>query len=116
VFQPDRLRKRYEMKTQTYNLPNCLRKYRKERGLSQKEVARIFDIKSTAMISRWEKRRRPPRVLITVFNFSALYRTSVDALFIDLLRASRNRILKREEKVLRKTEDIKSKLCLKKKN
>lgn len=85
------------MKTLTYNTPNCLRKYRKARGLSQKEVARIFDLKSTAMISRWEKRRRPPKVLITVFNFSALYRTSVDALFIDLLRASRNQILEREK-------------------
>ncbi len=104
------------MKTIKYNTPNCLRKYRKARGLSQKEVAKILELKSTGMISRWEKRTRPPKVLANVFNFAALYRTPVDALFIDLLRASRNCILEREEKVLGKREDKKNNLCITKKN
>lgn len=51
------------------------------------------------MISRWEKRTRPPKILINIFCLAVLYRTSVDALFIDLRRACIDYVNKREEKV-----------------
>lgn len=88
------------MKNLTYkNIPNYLRKYRKTMGLKEKDVAKIFGLKSTSMISRWEKRNHPPKILVNIFCLAALYRTSVDALFIDLLRACRDYIHKMEEEV-----------------
>ena len=84
----------------TKTIPNCLRRYRRARGLKQKEVARILGLKSASMISRWEKGVCIPSTL-NLFKLATLYRTMVDALFIDMLRALRNDIHKREEKVLK---------------
>jgi len=79
-------------------IPNYLRKYRRARGLKQKEVARILGFKSASMISRWEKGVCLPCTL-NLFKLASLYRTMADALFIDMLRALRNDIYKREVKV-----------------
>jgi transcriptional regulator with XRE-family HTH domain len=81
------------------SIPNCLRRCRRARGLKQKEVAKILGLKSTSMISRWEKGVCLPRPL-TMFRLAILYRTMVDALFYDLRRALINELRKREEKVL----------------
>lgn len=80
-------------------IPNSLKKFRKIRGLKQKDVAKILGLKSTSMISRWEKGVCLPRPL-TMFKLAILYRTMVDALFIDLRRALIYELSKREEKVL----------------
>lgn len=90
---------RRDMKTNYKLVPNCLRRYRRARGLKQKEVARILGLKSTSMISRWEKGVCLPRPL-TMFKLAILYRTMVDALFIDLRRTLINELRKREDKVL----------------
>jgi len=71
-------------------LPNCLRKYRRAAGFKQKDVACILGLKSASMISRWENGLCLPK-LQSLFKLAILYRTMVDALFIDL------RILLREE-------------------
>ncbi len=81
-------------------ISNCLRKYRKLKGLKQKDVAKILKLKSTSMISRWEKGTCLPNSM-NIFKLSLLYRTLVDALFIDLMRLLKEEIQKREEKVLK---------------
>ncbi len=89
--------------TKTKTIPNCLRRYRKARGLNQKEVAKILGLKSASAISRWENGLCIPSTM-NLFRLASLYRTMVDALFIDLLRLLRSDLHKREERVLRKAE------------
>jgi DNA-binding XRE family transcriptional regulator len=81
------------------NVPNCLRKYRRARGLKQSEVARILGLKSASIVSRWEKGVCLPST-VNALKLALIYRTLVDALYIDLLRALRPELRKREEKVL----------------
>ena len=52
------------------------------------------------MISRWEKGVCLPSSM-NIFRLSLLYRTLVDALFIDLMRLLKADLRKREEKVLK---------------
>ena len=82
------------------NIPNSLKRYRKARGLRQKDVAMILELKNTSMISRWEKGIFLPNTINT-FKLAIIYRTMADALFVDLLRALKNDIQKREDKVLK---------------
>jgi len=88
------------MKVKSKNIPNCLRRHRKARGLRQKDVAKVLGLKSASMISRWEKGVCLPNT-INLFKLAVLYRTMSDALFIDLIRELRSEIQKREEKVLK---------------
>ena len=88
------------MKVKSKNIPNCLRRHRRARGLRQKDVAKVLGLKSASMISRWEKGVCLPNT-INLFKLAVLYRTMSDALFIDLIRELRSEILKREEKVLK---------------
>ena len=86
-------------------IPNCLREYRKRSGLKQQEVAEVLGLKSTSMISRWERGVCLPGSL-NIFKLAVLYRTMVDALFIDQLRALRAELRQREEQILKdKAED-----------
>jgi transcriptional regulator with XRE-family HTH domain len=87
--------------TKPKTIPNSLKRYRKARGLQQKEVAKILGIKSASMISRWEKGRCLPSAL-NLFRLAVVYRTMVDALYIDLLRASRADLHEREQRILRR--------------
>lgn len=86
--------------TKHNKISNSLRKYRKARGLTQKEVAQILDLKNSSMISRWEKGCYLPR-LVNIFKLAVLYRTMVDALFTDLRRALQEDIYKAEKKLLK---------------
>ena len=85
------------------NISNCLKRYRKARGLQQKDVAKVLGLKSASMISRWEKGLCLPNTR-NLFKLAILYRTMSDALFIDLIKQMRNEIQKREQRVLRKNE------------
>lgn len=85
--------------TKTQRVPNCLKRHRKARGLQQKEVAIILGVKSTSMLSRWENGFCLPNAL-TLLKLAVLYRTMVDALYIDLLRELRINLNKREQKLL----------------
>jgi len=78
---------------------NSLRKYRKARGLTQKEVSLILGLKSECIVSQWEIGRSLPRTL-NVLKLAILYRTMADALFIDLRRALQKDILQTEERIL----------------
>ena len=88
------------------NIPNCLKRYRKARGLQQKDVAKVLGLKSASMISRWEKGLCLPNTK-NLFKLAILYRTMSDALFIDMIKQMRNEIQKREQRVLRKNENKK---------
>lgn len=78
---------------------NRLRRYRKARGLKQREVARILGFAGSSSLSHWERGVRLPSV-INMFRLAALYRTLVDALYIDTLRTIREEIRKREVDML----------------
>lgn len=80
-------------------IPNLLRKYRKSRGLNQRQVAAILGLKSASRISRWERGNCLP-CLMNAIRLSILCRTMIDGLFGDLARALRNELIGREEKVL----------------
>jgi len=82
-----------------HRIHNSLRKYRKARGLTQKEVSLILGLKSEGIVSRWEVGRSLPRTL-NVLKLAILYRTMADALFIDLRRALQGDVLKAEKGVL----------------
>ena len=83
-----------------HRVHNSLRKYRKARGLTQKEVSRILGLKSVGIVSRWEIGHYMPKTL-NVFKMAVLYRTMADALFIDFREALQKDILKAEETVLK---------------
>lgn len=94
------------MKTiQHRNLNNCLRKYRRLRGLRQSDVAEILGLRSTSMISRWEKGVCLPDS-INVLKLAIIYRTMVDALFIELVRFLREDLLSKEEEALKTMNDM----------
>ena len=76
---------------------NQLRRYRKARGLSQVEAARILGYKSTARLSRWEKGCCMPNSWNMLW-LAANYHTMVDALFIDMLREMRQKVREREQR------------------
>mgnify|MGYP000372966121 CR=1 FL=1 len=87
-------------------IPNLLRRYRKARGLTQRQTARILGIGSTSMISRWEKGISLPST-INIFKLALLYRTMADTMFPNLTQILREIILKREEEIL-KTAEVKT--------
>ena len=80
-------------------IPNSLRKYRKARGLTQKEVVRILGLKNTSTISRWEAGVRLPKPP-NMFKLAVLYRVMADALFINLRRSLQQEVFKAEQKYL----------------
>ncbi|MEA1964924.1 MAG: helix-turn-helix transcriptional regulator [Candidatus Aerophobetes bacterium] len=81
-------------------IPNSLRKYRRARGLKQKDVAEILGLKSTSIISRWERGFVLPKPG-NIFKLATLYRTMTDALFMDLLRSVKEDIHEKEEEILK---------------
>jgi transcriptional regulator with XRE-family HTH domain len=74
---------------------NSLRRYRKARGLKQKEVAAVLGLKTASTISRWENGLCLPK-LHSLFKLAILYRTMVDALFIDLRMLLKEEVMKAE--------------------
>ena len=80
-------------------IPNLLRKYRRIRGLNQKQVAAILGLKSASRVSSWEKGRCIPS-LINAIRLSILCRSMVDALFFDHVKALRVEVRSREEEIL----------------
>lgn len=77
-------------------MPNLLKKYRRVRGLKQKDVARILNLKSPSRISRWEKGLCLPSAM-NLLRLSVVYRVMADAIFPDLLRSLREELRKQEE-------------------
>ncbi len=78
-------------------IPNALRKFRKTNGYTQKQVASLLGVRSPGMISRWEQGSRLPSP-VNMFRIAVLYRTMVDGLYIDLIRALRREMHAKREK------------------
>lgn len=74
-----------------------LRKHRKLMGLSQVDVAKELHLKSSAIISRWERGITQPS-LDNALRLSALYKTLVNELFWDLFTEYRDELFKQDEK------------------
>jgi len=72
-------------------IPNCLSKYRRQKGLSQKEVARILGLKRSSTISKWEKGICLPSTT-SLLKLSALYGRPTEALFTDLYKRIKEEI------------------------
>ncbi len=84
-------------------IPNHLRRSRRVRGLTQKQVAAIMDLRSTSMISRWEAGACLPET-INLLSLAIVYRTSTEGLLFDFMRELRARLIQREENVFGQTE------------
>ena len=82
-------------------IPNCLRKYRRARGLKQREAARILGLADSSLVSRWEQGVRLPSS-VNLFKLAAVYRTLVDALYIDVLRDIRAEVRRRERRIVKR--------------
>jgi len=83
------------MKVKNTPILNQLRKYRRARGLKQRDAARILGFADASSLSRWERGVCLPSAM-NMFRLAALYRTLVDALYIDMLRTVRKEIKRRE--------------------
>ena len=79
--------------------PNLLRKYRKVRGLKQKDVAKILNLRSPSRVSRWEKGVCLPS-FSNALRLAVVYRVMVDIIYPDLLANIRHEIMDRENKVV----------------
>jgi transcriptional regulator with XRE-family HTH domain len=89
-------------------IPNSLKKYRKQAGLKQKEVAKIIGLKSSSLISRWERGICFPKPL-NMFKLAILYQTMVDALFYDVRRALIEEIKESKRNVMKEGENMMTK-------
>jgi len=79
---------------------NCLKLLRRERGLTQKQVARILGLKSSSTISRWESGFSLPDTL-NALKLAAVYRSAVDVIYEDLREAISDELLQRERAIFR---------------
>lgn len=91
LFRPFRLdtvrpkvdRDRNKEKMRRKRNHNYLRRCRKARGFTQKEVAWILGLESSSMISRWEKGVSLPET-INAIKICVVYETTVDFVFQEL--------------------------------
>ena len=90
------------MEHQRYH--NQLRRFRRERCLTQKEVAEIMGLRNSAMISRWEKGTVLPET-VNALKMAALYRSSVDVIYRDLRLSVMEKLIQREEVIKTRWED-----------
>jgi transcriptional regulator with XRE-family HTH domain len=77
---------------------NSLRKHRRLMGLSQGEVKERLKLKSTAMISRWEKGITMPSG-DNLLQLSTLYKTLVNQLYYDLAQHYQQELYPNESRV-----------------
>jgi transcriptional regulator with XRE-family HTH domain len=86
-----------------YRIKNSLRRHRLANGLTQKEVAKMLNLGSSSVISRWERGERIPN-LVQALCLSALYKRLVNDLFFDFFDEQRKLIVKRAKKIQQKKE------------
>lgn len=85
-------------KVEFIKIPNNLRRYRKAMGLTQKNVAKIFGLKNSGMISHWENGVCLPS-LPNTFKLAGSYCVLVDALFFPLIRQIKREIMERQSQI-----------------
>ena len=70
---------------------NRIWKYRHICNLSQQEIGRLLEYKTTSQISNWEKGKKLP-TLINALRLSEILHTTVEALFPGLAQYLKNEI------------------------
>lgn len=83
---------------------NNLRRFRRARGYTQKEVAAMLGLKTSSIISRWEKGTRLPDT-VNALKLAALYRSAVDVIYQDLRLKLADEIVGRERAVIKDRSD-----------
>lgn len=78
-------------------IANQIRSYREERGLRQRDVARLIGQSSSAHLSHWEKGRELPS-FTNALRLSAAIKCPVEILFIDLFDQLRKDIYENKKK------------------
>jgi transcriptional regulator with XRE-family HTH domain len=87
---------------------NNLRKYRRARGFTQTQVARILCLHDHNRLSNWERGRCFPTVK-TLFRLAAIYRTVPHALYMDVQRSVKEEIRQTESEILKTAEALQAK-------
>jgi len=81
-----------EMEYNRYRqIPNALRQYREQRGLSQKEVAQFLGFKDKTWVSHWENGDALPN-LVSAIRLSMLYQVPIEELFNTLTNTVRGEL------------------------
>ena len=76
--------------------PNQLRRFRKQAGFTQRELAKLIGHKTTAHISRYENGAKLPS-LLTALKICAAIRSLVEVVFGDLHDKVSEQVIKRKE-------------------
>ena len=81
------------MKTKIYPIvyPNSLRRYRKEAGLRQLDVARALGLNGCERISKWENGAAIPKIK-NLFHLAILYRVPPQELYDEMYQSILNPI------------------------
>lgn len=85
-------------------ISNRLWKYRKERGYTQIDVAKLLKLKTSTQICNWERGKSLPNV-VQLMDLSALYQRLANDLLWDLFCQERKKMKQREGKLLNKKAD-----------
>lgn len=85
-------------------IPNNLRRCRKVRGFTQKRVAVILGLKSTAIISRWEQGLCLPETS-NLGRLAGIYRTTADALLREYFQELHREMIRKEELITKSMVD-----------
>lgn len=83
-------------------MANRLWRYRIERQLSQREIARHLGIRNSAQVSRWEKGEKTP-TLKSALMLSHILKAPVEALFAERAAELRAEI---DERILRRAPQV----------
>jgi len=73
-------------------IPNCLPKYRRQKGLTQKDVARVLGFRTGSIVSKWERGFSFPSTP-SLLKLSALYGRQAEAMFIDLFQRIKEEVM-----------------------
>ena len=77
---------------------NRIWKYRHICNLSQQEIGRLLEYKTTSQISNWEKGKKLP-TLINAIRLSQILHTTVEVLFPGLVQYLKNEIEAKEKRL-----------------
>lgn len=84
--------------TTTNSTPNHLRRYRRQKKLRQRDIARLVGILNTGHVWQWESGKRKPS-LRTALKLSAAIGCPVELLFSDEFLAIRRQVAERRNKM-----------------
>jgi transcriptional regulator with XRE-family HTH domain len=82
------------------HIPNSLRKHRKLMGFSQVEIKKRLKLKSTSIISRWERGISMPSGR-NLLKLSTLYKTLANELYYTLAKEFQEELFPAEREIIR---------------